>query len=650
MDAVLAVCLSNAVIATLLAVLAFLVGIIVRRPALSHALWSLVLIKLITPPLVPLSVPTADWELFRQASPLPTTSGDNAEQRSRVAESFDPWMSETDTGFVLLEELFLDANQPAARLAEDASPAPPAGPITEHLPAASEAATGTVEWPAAADWVSLLCGLALTGSGLWFALMVRRVWQFHRILRFAQPADAATLEHAAGIAEKLGLRRLPHIAMIPAKVSPLLWGVWHPQLVLPQALWNQLDWGQRGALLAHELAHYRRGDPWVRLLETVVTGLFWWHPVVWWARHELREAEELCCDAWVLWALPASGKPYARALLTTVDFLSQDALPLPVTASGLGHASYLRRRITMILHRCPPRAVGWAAWPGVAALALLLPICPLQAQAPSGPDPQKGPSRPPRMAILAPQQPESELRGQVHELLEKIPQFQKLTGRLPKRVTVVTPEGEQHLTLMAASQPDEGRKEPERDKQIEAARAEIQKLREALMQAERRLAELVRSRAEREIREFRPPQPPQPPGVPGPAQPGIPGPGQPGIPGPGQPGGPGVPGGFGPGFGGFPGRNLADLERRLSELERKMDRITELLEQRLGPRPGPGGEPPRPAIRGGRGEPGPVPPPPPPEGGPRPGRRDGPPVAPPRERNPENPPPAEGEAPPVRNG
>ncbi len=633
MDAVLAVCLSNAVIATLLAVLAFLIGGLVRRPALNHALWSLVLIKLITPPLVPLSVPAADWEVFRQAFPLSTDAKHIPDERSPVAGSSQYSTAHADTDLVVSDEAILNASQPAAMLAEDASPAPAAGPTAEEPPAVSGAVTATGRWPTAAEWVRLSWVLALAGSGLWFALTIRRVWQFHRILRFARPADGATVEHAAGIAKKLGLRRLPHIAMIPGKVSPLLWGLWRPQLVLPEALWSNLDWAQRGALLAHELAHFRRGDHWIRLLETVVTGLFWWHPVVWWARHELREAEELCCDAWVLWALPAASKPYAHALLTTVDFLSHDALPLPVTASGLGHASYLRRRITMILHRCPPRAIGWAAWPGVAALALLLPICPLQAQALSGPDPQKGPSRPPRMAIMVPQQPESELRGQVHELLEKIPQFQKLTGRLPRRVTVITPEGEKHLTLMAASQADQGREEPERDKEIEAARAEIQKLREALMQAERRLAELVRSRAERVIRELRPLQPPQPPG----------------IPGPGIPGGPGLPGGFGPGF---PGRNLADLERRLSELERKMDRITELLEQRFGPRPGPGGEGPRPAIRGGRGDPGPVPPPAgPAEGGPRPGRREGPPPdAPPRERNPENPPSAEGEAPPVRNG
>ena len=67
----------------------------------------------------------------------------------------------------------------------------------------------------------------------------------------------------------------------------------------------------------------------------MTTGLFWWHPVVWWARRELREAEEQCCDAWVVWALPGAGRTYATALLECLDFLSPSLVPLPEGASGL---------------------------------------------------------------------------------------------------------------------------------------------------------------------------------------------------------------------------------------------------------------------------------------------------------------------------
>src|SRR6266481_9610721 len=56
MPPLLQVALSNAVMASLLALLAAAVTYFVRRPALAHGLWLLVLLKLLTPPIIPLQV------------------------------------------------------------------------------------------------------------------------------------------------------------------------------------------------------------------------------------------------------------------------------------------------------------------------------------------------------------------------------------------------------------------------------------------------------------------------------------------------------------------------------------------------------------------------------------------------------------------
>jgi hypothetical protein len=117
----------------------------------------------------------------------------------------------------------------------------------------------------------------------------------------------------------------------------------------------------------------------------VVTGLYWWHPVVWWARRGLRDAEEQCCDAWVLWALPAAARAYALALVETVDFLSEARAALPQGASGIGHVHDLRRRITMIMRGATPRRLSWAGGLAVLTLAaVLLPLLPTWAQTPAG--------------------------------------------------------------------------------------------------------------------------------------------------------------------------------------------------------------------------------------------------------------------------
>jgi len=79
-----------------------------------------------------------------------------------------------------------------------------------------------------------------------------------------------------------------------------------PRILLPRDLWAELSEEQRDTLLLHELAHLRRRDHWVRRLELVVLGLYWWLPVAWWACRCLHEAEEECCDAWVIEQFPAT--------------------------------------------------------------------------------------------------------------------------------------------------------------------------------------------------------------------------------------------------------------------------------------------------------------------------------------------------------
>jgi RND family efflux transporter MFP subunit len=153
------------------------------------------------------------------------------------------------------------------------------------------------------------------------------------------------------IAARLGLRRVPQARLIAARVPPLVWVpvTGSPRLILPEELWSRLGGAQQDAILAHELAHLRRGDHWVRRLQAVTCGLYWWNPISWWAAREIEGAEEKCCDAWVLWALPAAAAPYAQALVTTLAFLSKLKNPLPVGACGVGRAVPLKRRLQMIV-------------------------------------------------------------------------------------------------------------------------------------------------------------------------------------------------------------------------------------------------------------------------------------------------------------
>jgi len=372
MHTVLQTGLSNAVAAIVLALLAACAGRMFRRPALAHALWLLVLLKLITPPLVPLPITwPGPGEIAASAPALPAQP---AEETERIVPS-----------------------APEALI-----PPAPGAPVVVHWPPAEDlheevrAADASTSVPVLAQeeillpaptrpqvsLSTLLAGIWLAGSVVWFLLTGHSIYRFRRLLRFGLPAPPEVRGHAQALAHRLGLRDLPDLVLVPGSVPPMLWALGRkPCLLLPGDLFRRLSEEQQATLLAHELAHLRRRDHWVRVLELLVTGLYWWHPVVWWARREIRIAEEQCCDAWVLWTLPAARRVYADALLATLDFLSRTRPVLPPAASAIGHAHFLRRRLTMIMRGTAPKALSGAGLLAVVGLgAVLLPLLPSWAR------------------------------------------------------------------------------------------------------------------------------------------------------------------------------------------------------------------------------------------------------------------------------
>jgi beta-lactamase regulating signal transducer with metallopeptidase domain len=220
------------------------------------------------------------------------------------------------------------------------------------------------------------------GSMAVLALSAARVRRFRLALALAGEAPAGLVERVAKLSFRVGLAQPPEVVTVPGGVSPMVWGLpGRPMLVVPADLWESLDDAQRATLLVHELAHLRRRDHWVRWLEVAVSVLYWWLPPVWWARRQLRAAEERCCDAWVVWTLPDDVRAYAETLIETVVYLSDARSEAPSWASGIGGSSQLKRRLIVILRGGVPRCLGRGGVVAAFGLsAVLLPWSPTLAQ------------------------------------------------------------------------------------------------------------------------------------------------------------------------------------------------------------------------------------------------------------------------------
>jgi beta-lactamase regulating signal transducer with metallopeptidase domain len=388
MRSLVEIVLSNSAIATLLAVVAMVVGRYCRRPSLVYGLWLLVFLKLLTPPLVRIPVAVLGQEPAARspAAPILVSPRQSETPIDELSDRRDPKSgnaSSWDVGEIRTTES--GSNNPASAsfspsTSESATSAKRDAPLktaVEPLTALNHGiprrdAPAKPPSGASFPWAALILGFWAAGTLSLFAMTLIRLVRFCRQVRRPWPSDDKLQRQADLLAKRFGLSRSPQIRLVNASLPPMLWVMQRsPVIFLPRTLVDRLSPEQLLTVLAHELAHYRRHDHWVRWLEVLVLGLYWWHPVAWIARRQLKRSEEECCDAWVLWVLPAAAAVYARTILETVDFLTADHHPSPVLASGLGPVHVLERRFKMILHTRPAHRGGFLAKCALMLLALV---------------------------------------------------------------------------------------------------------------------------------------------------------------------------------------------------------------------------------------------------------------------------------------
>jgi D-alanyl-D-alanine endopeptidase (penicillin-binding protein 7) len=126
------------------------------------------------------------------------------------------------------------------------------------------------------------------------------------------------------LAVRLGIRREVGLRIVESLASPITGGWWRPVVLVPAALVARMPPELLEALLAHELAHVRRHDFLVNLLQNVVEILLFYHPAVWWLSRRIRQERELVADQI---AAGLTGEPRRLALalseLEKMQFASQ---------------------------------------------------------------------------------------------------------------------------------------------------------------------------------------------------------------------------------------------------------------------------------------------------------------------------------------
>jgi len=210
--------------------------------------------------------------------------------------------------------------------------------------------TPHVDWRRYAPHVALLYlgGLAIMLGRLLLALHGGR-----RLRRRSQPVeDPRILRTLARQAKALGLSFTPAIACCRRIVVPTVVGVVFPMILLPISLTTGLSREQIEILLAHELAHIRRYDHFVNILQRVVEAVLFFHPCVWLISRRVRLEREYCCDDLVL-AVGVEDLTYAGSLcrIAEIALTLRDGQGLAAVAAvgAGGRPSQLRQRILRVI-------------------------------------------------------------------------------------------------------------------------------------------------------------------------------------------------------------------------------------------------------------------------------------------------------------
>ena len=205
-------------------------------------------------------------------------------------------------------------------------------------------------WPIQVQWflethlaeivVCWLIGVAV--------FLVRLVggWLYVQQLKTSAVQPAATFWQPmlTRLSTKLALRQPVRLLESARVTMPMVVGALKPVILLPIGLATGLTMRQAEAVLAHELAHIKRFDYGVNLLQSVVEVIYFFHPALWWLSARVREERENCCDDLAVLAC-GDARALAQALARVEEFSQAPVLAMALAS----HRKLLLNRVRRML-------------------------------------------------------------------------------------------------------------------------------------------------------------------------------------------------------------------------------------------------------------------------------------------------------------
>ncbi len=252
------------------------------------------------------------------------------------------------------------SHQPAAMVLPGPSGA---HPMTITLVATPPDAAPRLSVPGVLDRLAWLVPLWLAGVAFFWARGILGWLGVQRLRRRGVCApEPAWQWHVNFLARRMGISRAVTLLESCLVDTPVLLGYLRPVILLPVGCLAGLSTTQVECILVHELAHVLRRDYLINLLQSVVEGLLFYHPAVWWVSRIVRLEREHCCDDRVV---EMTGD--ARSYALTLAAMEQRRAPQTALAATGGSLMKRIRRLTE-----GPVSPRMSCAPAVTAALLLM--------------------------------------------------------------------------------------------------------------------------------------------------------------------------------------------------------------------------------------------------------------------------------------
>lgn len=162
------------------------------------------------------------------------------------------------------------------------------------------------------------------------------MWQILHMRSTGEPVGSESWnKQLIALQNKMGIRRLVRLLRTTQMRVPSVTGMFRPVILVPVSLITGLNNKEVEAVLAHELAHIRRNDYLLNIIQSVVEVLFFYHPAIWYTGKIIRTEREHACDELVV-AITGDRLSLIKALAGSLEASRNPAHPYALAFAGKG--------------------------------------------------------------------------------------------------------------------------------------------------------------------------------------------------------------------------------------------------------------------------------------------------------------------------